>query len=121
VSCPEIAIQSKGLKSMTKEVKTYNRHSICFKEKVIQEVSSGSSISEVSRRYGIKGGDNSGLDKEIWTGRIVKQSNKDRNERRTGRIKEIRESIAGDENSVSRKDDDLGFVRKDNRKSEQSL
>ncbi|MDR2286771.1 MAG: helix-turn-helix domain-containing protein [Prevotellaceae bacterium] len=28
---------------------------MCFKEKVVQEVSSGSSISEVSRRYGIKG------------------------------------------------------------------
>jgi transposase-like protein len=55
MSCPEIAIQTKGLKSMTKEVKTYNRYSICFKEKVIQEVSSGSSISAVSRRYGIKG------------------------------------------------------------------
>ncbi|MDR2385667.1 MAG: helix-turn-helix domain-containing protein [Tannerella sp.] len=41
---------------MTKNVKTYNRYSICFKEKVVQEVSSGSSISEVSRRYGIKGG-----------------------------------------------------------------
>ncbi|MDR2008941.1 MAG: hypothetical protein LBQ22_00470 [Bacteroidales bacterium] len=41
---------------MTKSVKTYNRYSICFKEKVVQEVSEGSSISEVSRRYGIKGG-----------------------------------------------------------------
>jgi DNA modification methylase len=61
------------------------------------------------------------VDKEIWTGRIVKQSSKDRNERRTGQIKGIRESIAGDKNSVSRKDDDLGFVRKNNRKSEQSL
>ncbi|MDR2774858.1 MAG: hypothetical protein LBC19_08975, partial [Tannerella sp.] len=28
----------------------------CFKEKVVQEVSSGSSISSVCRRYGIKGG-----------------------------------------------------------------
>jgi transposase-like protein len=37
-------------------VRTYNRYSICFKEKVVQEVSSGSSISEVSRRYGITGG-----------------------------------------------------------------
>jgi transposase-like protein len=55
VSCPELAIQSKGVKSMTKEVRTYNRYSICFKEKVVQEVSSGASISEVSRRYGIKG------------------------------------------------------------------
>ena len=41
---------------MTKSKKTCNRYSICFKEKVIEEVSSGSSISEVRRRYGIKGG-----------------------------------------------------------------
>ncbi|MDR2382601.1 MAG: helix-turn-helix domain-containing protein, partial [Prevotellaceae bacterium] len=40
---------------MTKRQKTYNRYSICFKEKVVQEVSEGSSISEVCRRYGIKG------------------------------------------------------------------
>ncbi|MDR2042017.1 MAG: helix-turn-helix domain-containing protein, partial [Tannerella sp.] len=40
---------------MRKRVKTYNRYSICFKEQVIEEVSRGSSISEVSRRYGIKG------------------------------------------------------------------
>jgi hypothetical protein len=33
------------------------------------------------------------MDKEIWTGRLVKQSNKDRNERRTGQIKGIRESM----------------------------
>jgi hypothetical protein len=56
VSCPEIAIQPKSVKSMPKSVKTYNRYSICFKEKVVQEVSEGLSISEVSRRYGIKGG-----------------------------------------------------------------
>jgi transposase-like protein len=41
---------------MTKGVKTVYRYSICFKEQVIQEVSQGSSIREVCRRYGIKGG-----------------------------------------------------------------
>ena len=40
---------------MTKRVKTYNRYSICFKEKVIEEVSSGASINDVRRRYGIQG------------------------------------------------------------------
>jgi hypothetical protein len=33
----------------------YYRYSICIKEKVVQEVSEGSSISEVCRRYDIKG------------------------------------------------------------------
>jgi transposase-like protein len=37
--------------------KRYVGYSICFKEKVVQEISEGSSISEVCRRYGIKGGD----------------------------------------------------------------
>ena len=41
---------------MSKIQKTVYRYSSCFKEKVIQEVSSGSSISEVCRRYDIKGG-----------------------------------------------------------------
>jgi transposase-like protein len=40
---------------MTKSKKSYYRYSICFKEKVVEEVSSGLSISEVCRRYGIKG------------------------------------------------------------------
>ena len=40
---------------MSKNQKTFYRYSNCFKEKVVQEVSSGSSISEVCRRYGIKG------------------------------------------------------------------
>ncbi|MDR1182068.1 MAG: transposase [Bacteroidales bacterium] len=40
---------------MTKRKKTINRYSLCFKEKVVQEISSGSSISEVRRRYGING------------------------------------------------------------------
>ena len=34
--------------------RTFYRYSECFKEKVIQEVSQGSSISEVCRRYDIK-------------------------------------------------------------------
>jgi transposase-like protein len=41
----------------TKSRKRYVRYSICFKEKVVQEISEGSSISAVCRRYGIKGGD----------------------------------------------------------------
>jgi transposase-like protein len=45
----------KRVKDMTKAVRTINRYSICFKEKVVQEINSGSSISEVCRRYGIKG------------------------------------------------------------------
>jgi transposase-like protein len=39
---------------MSKVQRTIIRYSNCFKEKVVQEVSSGSSISEVCRRYGIK-------------------------------------------------------------------
>jgi len=41
---------------MSKFQKTVYRYSSCFKEKVVQEVSNGSSISEVCRRYDIKGG-----------------------------------------------------------------
>jgi transposase-like protein len=44
-------------KGVTKSRKRYVRYSICFKEKVVQEISAGSSISEVCRRYGIKGGE----------------------------------------------------------------
>jgi hypothetical protein len=55
VSCPAIAIQPKREKDMTGKKKTYYRYSICFKEKVVQEDSSGSGITEVCRRYGIKG------------------------------------------------------------------
>ena len=40
---------------MTKKQRIINRYSNCFKEKVIQEISSGSSISEVCRRYDIRG------------------------------------------------------------------
>jgi transposase-like protein len=43
------------LKFMSRFQKTFYRYSNCFKEKVVQEVSSGSSISEVCRRYDIKG------------------------------------------------------------------
>ena len=41
---------------MSKIQKTVYLYSSCFKGKVVQEVSSGSSISEVCRRYDIKGG-----------------------------------------------------------------
>jgi transposase-like protein len=54
-SCPAIAIQPKRVKDMAGKKKTYYRYSICFKEKVVEEVSSGSGITEVCRRYGIKG------------------------------------------------------------------
>jgi transposase-like protein len=40
---------------MSKHQKTIVRYSNCFKEKVVQEISNGSSISEVRRRYDIKG------------------------------------------------------------------
>jgi transposase-like protein len=39
---------------MSKVQRTFIRYSNCFKEKVVQEVSAGSSISSVCRRYGIK-------------------------------------------------------------------
>jgi transposase-like protein len=41
---------------MSKIQRTLVRYSNCFKEKVVQEVSNGSSISEICRRYDIKGG-----------------------------------------------------------------
>jgi transposase-like protein len=56
VSCPDIAYSQNEVKIVTKGLKTYNQYSICFKEKIVQEVSSGSSISSVCRRYGIKCG-----------------------------------------------------------------
>jgi len=40
---------------MLKSQRKYYRYSNSFKEKVIQEISEGRSISEVNRRYGIKG------------------------------------------------------------------
>jgi len=40
---------------MSKNQRTYYRYSNCFKEQVVQEVSSGKRISEVCRLYGIKG------------------------------------------------------------------
>ena len=40
---------------MTKEQKRIYWYSNCFKEKVVREISSGSSISEVCRRYDIRG------------------------------------------------------------------
>jgi transposase-like protein len=44
----------KRVKSTKSCQRTFYRYSECFKEKVIQEVSQGSSISEVCRRYDIK-------------------------------------------------------------------
>jgi transposase-like protein len=41
---------------MSKVQRTFIRYSNCFKEKVVQEISSGSSISSVCRKYDIKGG-----------------------------------------------------------------
>jgi transposase-like protein len=41
---------------MSKVHRTLIRYSNCFKEKVVQEVSAGSSISAVCRKYDIKGG-----------------------------------------------------------------
>jgi transposase-like protein len=40
---------------MTKSKRTYYRYSNCFKEKVVHEVSSGSSISWLCVKYGIRG------------------------------------------------------------------
>ena len=40
---------------MPKGQQTFYRYSNCFKEKVVQEVSSGHSISEVCRKYDIRG------------------------------------------------------------------
>ena len=40
---------------MTKELKRVFRYSNCFKLRVVQEISNGSSISELRNRYGIKG------------------------------------------------------------------
>ena len=39
---------------MTKNQKKFYRYSNCFKEKVVQEISSGSSASAVCRKYDIK-------------------------------------------------------------------
>ena len=44
------------VKNMSKVRKKQYRYSSCFKEKVVQEISCGSSISEVRRKYGIGGG-----------------------------------------------------------------
>ena len=41
-------------KSKKSASQTFYRYSECFKEKVVQEVSAGSSISAVCRRYDIK-------------------------------------------------------------------
>jgi transposase-like protein len=40
---------------MTKEVKKIYRYSICFKQKVVEEIKQGESMYAVSRKYGIRG------------------------------------------------------------------
>jgi transposase-like protein len=40
---------------MTKEVRKRYRHSICFKQKVIEEIKEGASLHAVSLKYGIRG------------------------------------------------------------------
>jgi uncharacterized protein (TIGR00661 family) len=79
LSCPDIAVQ-------TKSAKTYNRDTICFKEKTVRKVSEMASISEVCRRYGIKG---SGM-VQMWIKKFGRtelfKNSKDRNERRTEMI-----------------------------------
>jgi transposase-like protein len=42
---------------MTKCTKKTYRYSICFKQKVVEEVKAGLSLSAISRKYGIRGGD----------------------------------------------------------------
>jgi transposase-like protein len=40
---------------MTKSTRKCYRYSICFKQKVVEEIRMGLSVAEVSRKYGIKG------------------------------------------------------------------
>jgi transposase-like protein len=40
---------------MTKCTKKNYRYSICFKQKVVEEIKTGLSVNEVSRKYGITG------------------------------------------------------------------
>ncbi|MDR1886398.1 MAG: transposase [Prevotellaceae bacterium] len=40
---------------MTKEVRKRYRYSICFKQKVVEEIKEGASLHSVSRKYGIRG------------------------------------------------------------------
>jgi transposase-like protein len=42
---------------MTKCTQQWYRYSICFKQKVVEELKSGISLSALSRKYGIKGSD----------------------------------------------------------------
>jgi transposase-like protein len=42
---------------MTKCTKKNYRYSVCFKQKVVEEVKAGLNISAISRKYGIRGGD----------------------------------------------------------------
>jgi transposase-like protein len=41
---------------MPKSTKQNYRYSICFKQKVVEEIRTGLSVTEVSLKYGIKGG-----------------------------------------------------------------
>lgn len=41
---------------MTKCTRKSYRYSLCFKQKVVEEIKQGLSVSEVSRKYGITGG-----------------------------------------------------------------
>jgi transposase-like protein len=40
---------------MTKCTKKIYRYSVCFKQKVVEEVKAGLSLSAISRKYGIRG------------------------------------------------------------------
>ncbi|MDR1887610.1 MAG: transposase, partial [Prevotellaceae bacterium] len=40
---------------MTKAESKYYRYSICFKQKVVEEIKEGASLHSVSRKYGIRG------------------------------------------------------------------
>ena len=42
---------------MTKCTRKSYRYSLCFKQKVVEEIKQGLSVSEVSRKYGITGSD----------------------------------------------------------------
>jgi transposase-like protein len=48
-------VDTKKGQDMKKNQRKYYRYSTSFKEKIMQEISEGRSISEVNRRYGIKG------------------------------------------------------------------
>jgi transposase-like protein len=55
LSCPEYGWPN-SVRDMPKSRRIYYRYSSYFKEQVVQEVSNGSSISAVCRKYDIRGG-----------------------------------------------------------------